>query len=259
MNSAIYSGTVVHRRLRPRGHLLKYKVFYLLIDLQELDEVGRICRWFSIDKKNVMSLFQKDFGSEKTEENSLFEAMKTLVLSELPGKEVRRIKLLSIPRLFGYAFNPISVFYSFDGNENLNAIVYEVRNTFGEKHHYIVSVEQDDPQLIVKHDCRKEMFVSPFIGMNCRYFFSINKPSDQLTLAIRQTEDDLPVLNASFSGNRLELTKKNLNRQLIAFPLNSVKVIAGIHWEALLLWLKKVPVIKHVRKSDLPTGLQAGK
>lgn len=257
MKSAIYKGVVVHRRLRPFGHLLKYNIFYLLIDLEELSALDKLCRLLSVNKKNVMSLRTADFGAGDGQ--NLLTEIKSLVASKAQTAPISRVRLLCIPRLFGYAFNPISTYFCYGEAEELVAVVYEVRNTFGEKHHYVVAVEGATSQGILKHNCSKEMYVSPFIEMNCQYHFSVMPPAEKIVLSINQTQNNQPLLNASFSGRRLELTGNALTRQILSMPFNSLKVIVGIHWEALKLWLRGLPLVERVKKADVPAALVSQK
>ncbi len=204
-----------------------------------------------------MSLQTADFGASSGPD--LLTEIKNLVASKVQTNPISRVQLLCIPRLFGYAFNPISTYFCYSGVGELVAVVYEVRNTFGEKHHYVVSVEESASQTVLKHSCRKEMYVSPFIEMDCEYNFSVMPPAEKIVLSINQTQNNQPVLNASFSGARVEMTRKSLTRQILSMPFNSLKVIAGIHWEALTLWLKGLPLVKRVEKTDGPMALTSQK
>jgi hypothetical protein len=246
MKSAIYRGTVTHRRLNPVGHHLDYRIFYLLIDLDELGVFSKEIPFFSINKRNIVSLFSKDFGSGTTAnlKGRIFRQLQDHGLS----KDVSSIRLLAIPRLFGYAFNPLSTFYCFDEEENLVALIYEVSNTFGEKHSYVLPAGPANAKGLMKQACSKEFYVSPFMPMECRYEFSILPPGEKIALSIRQLHEGKPIMNASFTGERRALNRHNLGRALMAFPFNSVKVIAGIHWEALKLWMKGLKLVPRPKK-----------
>jgi DUF1365 family protein len=150
-----------------------------------------------------------------------------------------RVLLLCYPRLFGYAFNPLSVYFCHRANGELALIIYEVRNTFGEIHAYALPVSPEDAgQAGIRQVQDKTFYVSPFIAMTARYHFRISPPSDHLRLRILQTNDDDPLLAATFAASRRRLTSASLLRLLILLPLVSFKVIAAIHWQALRLWLK---------------------
>ena len=255
MKSAIYRGTVTHRRLNPVGHLFDYRIFYMLIDLDELEILSDGIPFFSVDRRNLVSFFTRDFGDGSTAD------IKSRLLGQLQdhglSENVRSIRLLAIPRLFGYAFNPLSTFYCFDAEDNLVALVYEVSNTFGEKHSYILPAGPANAKGLMKQACAKEFYVSPFMPMECRYEFSVLAPGETIALSIRQLHEGTPVMNASFVGERRVLNRRNLGRALLAFPFNSFKVFAGIHWEALKLWLKGmklVPRPENLRERNTPTS-----
>jgi DUF1365 family protein len=239
MKSAFYTGTVIHRRLRPLGHLLKYRVFYLFLDLDEIDLVQKTCLFFSNNRFNLLTYKSTDFGGETAKSPKYF--IQNLVKKELDIDSIHRVRLLFIPRLMGFAFNPISTFFCYNRDEKILAIVYEVRNTFGEKIHYVLPVKSGAEKMdILEQSCLKQMYVSPFISVNSRYHFRIKPPAELVTLAIHQTEDAQPVLNASFIGKRKKITRFGALTQAAFFPLNSIMVIVGIYFEALKLWIKGV-------------------
>ena len=169
MTSSIYNGTVIHKRFKPKTHFFKYSVFSLLIDLSELDQLDKNIKFFSFNKFNLISFFEKDHG-DRDGSSLISWVKKSLNENNINSKDIR-IKLLCYPRIFGYVFNPLSVFFIYDINNKLIAILYEVKNTFGEQHTYIFKVE-DDTKLF-QHNCSKKFHVSPFIEMDCNYFFRI--------------------------------------------------------------------------------------
>ncbi len=256
MKSALYKGTVLHRRLRPVGHLLSYKIFYLLIDLDELECLDQSIPFFSVGKRNLVSFKTQDFADKQT--GDLKQKILDTVKLQGISAEIYSIRLLCIPRIFGYAFNPLSVYYCYDEEDRVVSIVYEVSNTFGERHSYVFSVEESEDAKRLQHSCRKEFYVSPFIPMNCEYKFSVLPPEESIALSIRQLESGTPLLNASFVGTREVLTTGNLGMHLMRFPFNSLKIIAGIHWEALKLWIKGVKLVDRPSKSPpaLPASQQ---
>ncbi|MCC3305319.1 DUF1365 domain-containing protein [Sneathiella sp. HT1-7] len=244
--SGLYNGIVTHRRLSPVGHHLDYRIFYLLIDLDELDDLGRDIPFLSVNKRNLVSFFTKDFGDGTPTD------IKARILEQVKQQglatEISSVRLLCIPRIFGYAFNPLSTYYCFDANDDLVTLVYEVSNTFGEKHSYILPAGPADSRGLVKQACSKEFYVSPFMPMECRYEFSVLPPGETIALSIRQFHEGKAVMNASFVGQRSPLTRGALGRALFKFPFNSLKVIVGIHWEALKLWLKGMKLVARPKK-----------
>ena len=141
-------------------------------------------------------------------------------------------------------FNPLSVYFCYCASGDLNAILYEVCNTFDERHVYVIRVDGGD-QAVIKQSCKKMLYVSPFMQMSTTYHFRIVPPGDQLNIAIHQEDADGLLFTAGFSGARTPLTPRTLVRCLIAFPFLTIKVIAAIHWEALLLWTKGLNVYPH--------------
>lgn len=249
MNSALYKGIVSHQRLRPVRHMLRYRMFYLLLDLDELEILAKRNWFFSVNKFNILSFLFKDFGA--TTRQGLKTDIQQMVKTKLSIEGIKSIRLLCIPRLFGYAFNPISAYFCYDKSEQLQAIVYEVRNTFGEKIHYVLPGKMNSKSELIEHSCQKEMYVSPFMEMNCRYHFRIAPPKATVVLAIHQTQADRPILNASFSGARVSLTDLVILKQMALFPVNSLKVIVGIYFEALKLWCKGMPLKTRVTKAQV--------
>ncbi len=156
MTSAIYNGTVIHKRFKPKLHFFKYKVFSLLIDLTELNILDKKISFFSYNKFNLISFFDKDHGER--DGTSLVEWVRKNLKDNKIEYENIKIKLLCYPRILGYVFNPLSVFFIYNNKEELISILYEVKNTFGEQHTYIFKVENDN---LLQHNCEKRFHVSP--------------------------------------------------------------------------------------------------
>jgi DUF1365 family protein len=238
MASALYAGTVVHRRIKPRRHGLRYRVFSLLLDLDELPDLDRRLRWFGYNRFGIYSFSDRDHGpADGTPLRPWVEAALARAGIDLDGGAIR---LLCYPRVLGYVFNPLSVFFCHHRDGRLRALLYEVRNTFGEKHGYLIPVTGDGP--IVRQRCDKALFVSPFIDMQQTYHFRIRPPDDRIAVAIRQDDRQGALLYASFTGTRQPMTDRTLAVAFLRYPLLTFKVIGGIHWEALKLWLKGVPL-----------------
>ena len=230
--SALYFGRVMHRRLKPVAHRLEYKVFSMLIDLDEIDALDRALRWFSRGRFNLFSFHDRDFGSGEGDLAASVRA--TLAAAGVDGGGP--VRLLFYPRILGYAFNPLAVFYCHDAAGRLSAILYEVRNTFGGKHAYLIPVEGDAE--IVRQAADKNFHVSPFMEMATRYHFRLSRPGEAIAVVIRQTDAEGAVLNAAFTGERRALDDAALIAAFFRYPLMTVKVIAGIHFEALRLLAK---------------------
>lgn len=243
--SGLYVGRVMHRRLKPRRHGLAYRVFSVLFDLDELSSLDARLRWFSVGRSNLFSFRPQDHGDGSATDAAGLRAQLESRLREAGLPTGGAIRLLAMPRLLGYAFNPLSVWFCHaPGDGPLQAIVYEVNNTFGERHSYLIEVDaaQRDAAMIEQR-CDKRMFVSPFLGMDLQYRFRIEPPRQQLSIGVSVHEPDgRAVLNARLDAQHRPLTDGALLRVFFTHPLLTLKVVGGIHWEALRLWWKGVPL-----------------
>jgi uncharacterized protein len=258
--AALYVGKVMHARLKPFLHRFSYRVMSLLIDLDRLDDADRQSRLFGVNRAAVYSFHEADHGlRDGSSLRAYAQACAQAHGIDLTGG---RVLLLCYPRLFGYAFNPLSVYFCHRAGGELALIIYEVRNTFGGIHAYALPVRPDDVSKAgIRQAQDKTFHVSPFITMAARYHFRITPPSDYFRLRILQTDDDGPLLATTFSAARRRLTSANLLGSLAALPLVSFKIIAAIHWQALRLWLKGARLMPRCdNASAMPdTGLaQAG-
>jgi DUF1365 family protein len=244
MRSALYAGRVVHARLRPKRHKLSYRVFSLLLDLEELETLGKRLRFFGHNRAAIFSFFDKDHGNGGPDLRGWIAAQLGAAGAALAAP---RIEILCYPRILGYVFNPLTVYFCSDGDK-LRAILYEVHNTFGEKRTYVIRVASDSNA--VEQSCAKEMYVSPFMPMACTYHFHIEPPGERTLISIAEDDTDGLLLKASFSGARKELTDATLLRLLFAYPLMTLKVTGAIHWEALKLWLKGVRYVARKPAAD---------
>ena len=240
MTSSIYNGTVIHKRFKPKIHYFKYKVFSLLLDLSELEHLSKKIKFFSHNKFNLISFYEKDHGNR--DGSSLVSWVKKNLEDNNINSEKVKIKLLCYPRILGYVFNPLSVFYIYSENEKLISILYEVKNTFGEQHTYIFKVDND--QNLYQHNCSKKFHVSPFIEMNCKYFFKLLKPGEKISVIIDQYQTNEKILYASQDGQRVDFNTKELIKSYLKHPFMTFKIISAIHFEAFKLWAKGIRFIK---------------
>lgn len=246
--AALYHGTVLHRRLRPRRHVLRYRVFWMMLDLDLLGEVAAGSRLFAWNRSGVLSFHDRDHGDGSGRPlRPQIEAHLAAAGLDLGGGAIR---VLCYPRLFGYVFNPLTVYLCHRPDDTLGAIVYEVSNTFGERHSYVLPVAAA-PGEVVRQSVDKRFHVSPFIGMDARYHFRVQPPGDRLAVAITETDAQGAFLHASFTGRFEAVSDRALARALLRYPLMTLKVIGGIHWEALRLWAKGVPL--HRRPGPPPS------
>ena len=235
--SAIYEGHVVHQRMAPRRHRLRYALFQILFDLDELPTLSRRLRWFSHDRLNLFSFFDRDHGDGRN------GPLRGYVEETLAGAGIDiaggPIRVLCMPRVFGHVFNPISIYWCHGSDGCLAAMLYEVNNTFGQRHSYLIPVDRFADQDVTRQSCAKALHVSPFMDMAMAYDFAITAPGKAISTSVNgRTTDGLPMITANFSGVRHALTDARLLRALVVFPLMTLKVVAAIHWEAVKLLAK---------------------
>jgi uncharacterized protein len=233
-NSALYVGQVTHRRLRPRKHALRYRTFALLLDLDELPDLAARSRLLSHNSFNLFSFYDRDYGSGATPLREQIEGHARQVGLDLDGGSIR---LLTMPRILGYAFNPISLYFCHGRNGELLAILYEVNNTFGQRHSYFIPVEAAAAGPI-RQSCVKQFYVSPFMAMDMVYEFTVTPPREKVSIAIVERDRQGVVLTATQAQDRVALTDAALARVFFSHPLLTLKVVVGIHLEALVLWIK---------------------
>jgi DUF1365 family protein len=239
MNSALYLGRVTHTRAFPRRHRLSYGVWYLLADLDELATLDRTLPGFTVDRPGAVSFHTEDHGArDGSPLRPWIESYLDQAGIDLEGGAIR---ILCFPRVLGYVFNPISVWFCHHRDGSLRALLYEVSNTFGERHGYLAPVDGAQAGDLVRRRFHKELFVSPFIDMEALYDFTTRVPDERATIAVRESVAEGQVLTAALDARRVPLTTGNLTRAFLRYPLVTLKVIAGIHWEALKLWRKGAP------------------
>lgn len=235
--SALYIGDVMHQRLDRIAYRFDYKVFSLLLDLDELPQLHRRLRLFSHNRFNLFSLRDRDHGGR--DGGALRPWLEMLLRARDIELEGGRILLLCFPRVLGYVFNPMSVWYCHHRDGTLRAVVCEVRNTFGEMHHYVLAPPGGGPmawQPVYHAD--KVFHVSPFIGPQAEYRFHFDEPAERMRIYIDEVADSKPLLQAALSGVRAPLTDGKLFRVSWRIPLMPFKVMAAIHWQALRIWLR---------------------
>jgi DUF1365 family protein len=239
----------MHARLRPVHHRFTYRVMSLLIDLDRLDEADRQSGLFGVNRAAPFSFHESDHGERKG--TSLGDYVRGLAKERDIDLSAGRILLLCYPRVFGYVFNPLSIYFCYGSCGKLALLIYEVRNTFGEIHSYILPVEDAPAGDGIRQSQAKEFYVSPFMEMQTIYRFSISPPAQQVKVRIAQTDEHGPIFAAAFSGRRRALTNRTLLTALVALPFLSFKVIAAIHWEAIRLWLKGVAYVPRPNQGQM--------
>ena len=251
---ALIRGRVMHARMKPVAHRFAYDVFALLVDLDRLAEAGASSRLFKVNAPGPVSFRESDHGPcDGTSLRAYVERILAPLGIDLAGG---RVLLQCYPRVLGYVFNPLSVYFAYGPSDDLVAVVYEVRNTFGERHTYVAPVRAGDlTPAGLRQERDKLFYVSPFNGMAMRYHFRVRPPTSDFALRILETDDEGPLLAAAFAGRIEPLTTRALVSAFIDVPLLTLKVIAGIHWEALKLWIKGMRL---VARPPAPPALSYG-
>ena len=254
--SAIYAGTVMHRRVRPAPHVLQYGMFTLLLDLEEVPRLASRLRWFSLGRANLFAWRPQDHLSGGSDVRSEVDGILERAGMDPDGGSVH---LLTMPRVLGYVFNPISVYICHRAGGGLQAVLYEVNNTFGDRHSYLFPVGDfaGGGATSLRHSCAKALHVSPFVDMGMRYDFRLRPPTETFGLRIDVSDGDGPLLVAAERLRRRPLTDRELLRGFLEFPLQSLKVIAGIHYEAFHIWRKGVGLRRRPPPPSMPVSVMA--
>jgi DUF1365 family protein len=233
----IYFTRVLHRRLTPVDYRFSYRVFSLLLDLDELSRLR--LRFLSRNRFNLLSIYERDHGPR--DGSALKPWAEGLLRSKGIDLEGGRIQLLCFPRVLGYGFNPLSLWYCHHRDGSLRAVIAEVNNTFGEHHFYLLCNAASPLTWPVTQSVEKVFHVSPLMDMAATYEFRLAEPSDRLSVLIKQLQHGELTLIASQQGKGYALDDKRLLAALLQVPLMTLKVIAAIHWQALKIWLRGAP------------------
>jgi len=244
MESGFYFGKLRHRRFRPAGHEFTYGLFMACLDIDRIPELMRVSPFLSYNRFNWASFQDRDhFGDASRSLRQRLTQDADAHGIQLPDGP---IFLLTHLRYLGYAFNPISFFYCYDKQNELRVVLAEVNSTFGETHNYWLHPGNELPSNNARHyRCPKELHVSPFMGMNLDYKFTLTPPGDDLVAHMNTLEGGESFFDATLTLRREPWSARSLHRALMAHPWMTVKVIGAIHWQALRLYLKKVPVFTH--------------
>jgi len=235
MQSCVYFGSVMHQRLKPFRHRFRYRIFTLLLDLDELPALRRKTGIMSYNRFNIFGIYDRDHATRDGRPMKQWVMEKAVARgTDLSGG---KIYMLCFPRLFGYVFNPLTVYFCQNSAGKLVAILYEVKNTFGDQHGYFLPVEYKG-QEIVQHAAMKIFHVSPFIDVAGSYHFTLREPGEKLALMIRHKDAEGDLLLATWNGKRAALGTANLLKALFLFPFQAFYVVFAIHWQALRIWLK---------------------
>jgi hypothetical protein len=244
--SGLYPGIVSHTRLKPRRHALRYRIFMLLLDLDELDALDQDLKLFSLRRVNLIGFDPRRHGDGSP------TPLKQQVEAQLAAAGIAHggpIRILAMPRILGGGFNPLTVYWCHRADGALSAILYEVNNTFGERHSYLIPAE-DAP--VVKQACDKGFYVSPFMDMDLKYAFRVRSPAEQVQVLVDVDDAEGRVLATGFVAERQELSDRNLARAWLTHPWMTLGVLGAIHWEALFIWLKGEKIRRRPAKPGWP-------
>jgi len=244
MESALYLGKLRHRRFSPRDHQFTYPMFMAFLDVDRLPELMRVSPFSAYNKWNWTAYDDRDhFGDPAQPLRQRLREDAACNGVELPDG---KIFLLTHLRYLGYVFNPVSFFYCYDTACELAMILSEVNNTFGETHNYWLTPESQRPNAAARRYLTpKHMHVSPFHPMDVEYVWIFTPPGEQLVAHMNTLADGQPNFDATLQLERRPWNARELAKALLSYPLMTLQVTAAIHWEALLLWLKGVPVHTH--------------
>ncbi len=250
--SCLYDAVVVHQRTRPVPHRLRYRITTLLLDLDELPTLAKRLRWFAHNRAGAVSFHERDHGAgAATGLRAWVEAQMRLAGISPDGGPIR---LLAMPRVLGHVFNPLSVFFCHRRDGALAAVLYEVNNTFGQRHSYLVPVtDQTSP---LRQGCDKAFYVSPFLPMDMRYRFRVEPPDDAVSIGVYGDDAEGLLIAATLTGRRRALTDAALLGSVLRMQLLAAKIVVGIHWEALKLWRKGLRLVH--RPPPPPTPVTIG-
>lgn len=251
--SGLYVGHVAHNR--PNKHRLRYSVFMAALDLDELAALDKTLGLFAHNRFALLALFDRDHAGRLNK--PLRPQIEALLKAAGVSYDGGQIVLLTMPRLLNYVFNPLSVYFCYRRDGALAALAHEVSNTFGERHFYVLPASGDQDG-IVRQSCDKAFFVSPFLEDGLHYEFRVRPPpasAVSVGMIVRRGQEI--ALTASFAGERRALTDANILRAWLGNPLMTLKVIAGIHWEALKMWLKGIRYLGRPRRAETPAGTPA--
>lgn len=242
LNSALYVGQVQHRRHHPHPHQFRYRLYMLYLDLDELDQVFARRYFWSTQKPALARFDRRDHSGDPSQ--PLTTVIRNLVERSSGQRPLGRICLLTHLRYFGYCFNPISIYYCFDRAQQLQAMVAEVTNTpWGERICYVLPAPYKTQNTV--HHFTKALHVSPFMPMDLNYEWRSNTPAARLFVHMNVRHNKHKLFDASLSLQRQPINTANLARALLRFPAMTAQVIVAIHWQALRLWLKRVPLFTH--------------
>ena len=249
--SAIYECEVMHHRLSPKVHCFSYRLFYLWLDLDELDTLSERLTLFKRNRRSLFSFFDADHIL-KSAADTKSNVLQVIQEAGVDTSAIHKVRLLTFPRVLGYIFNPVCFYYCFDADEQPVCAVAEVTNTFHEQKPYVLTAQEGDRFRLITP---KHFYVSPFFNLELNFDFKLRLPQDNLEIHVDDRHGDERVILTSLIGKRRELTDGALLLCTFKYPLLTLRVIFLIHWHALRLWMKGLRVYRKADKPELQIGV----
>jgi hypothetical protein len=249
-HSAIYAGWVRHRRHAPHAHAFRYRLCQLYLDLDEVDTAFSGNRWWSVGRRNLAEFRRADYHGDPAV--PLADAVRDTAARALGRRPAGPVRLLTHARYFGYSFNPVSFYYCFQADgTTLDCILAEITNTpWKERHSYVLDVATAARRgAVLEWGFAKDFHVSPFLPMQRDYRWRFEVPGESIRVHMDVLKDGVADFDATLVLDREPLDARALDRVLLRFPLMTARVVAAIHWQALLIWLKRNPVYDHPSKN----------
>lgn len=253
MNSALYHCRVMHHRLRPKRHRFEYGLFYLWLDLDELNTLSGSLKLLKRNRWSLFSFFDSDH-IQKSSADAKENVLQIMRESGVDTSKVSRVRLLTFPRVLGYIFNPVCFYYAFDAAGKPVAAVAEVTNTFHEQKPYVLTefeADQDRFRLVTP----KHFYVSPYFGLELKFDFKLRLPGEQLEIHVDDHDGEERAILTTLTGTRQPLTDASLWKAFCRYPLVTLRVIFLIHWHALRLWMKGLHVYRKADQPELQRGV----